>query len=242
MFTHETESLAPVVYIIANCKEWNKNLLGDFKSNSEQHWVFISTEKGLLESVAEHQPRYIFFLHWNWIVSEDIWSRYECVCFHMTDVPYGRGGSPLQNLIIAGHEKTMLTAFQMVAEMDAGPVYCKKEMFLSGTAQEIYERAGKLSLEILKWIVFENPQPVEQKGEIVVFKRRKPEQSRLPESNQPVSVYDFIRMLDADGYPHAFIEYGDFRIEFCKACEDGDVTSAEVMIIPKIDRNDLSEG
>ncbi len=26
--------------------------------------------------------------------------KFECVCFHMTDVPYGRGGSPLQNLII----------------------------------------------------------------------------------------------------------------------------------------------
>ena len=30
-------------------------------------------------------------------------------------------------------------------------------------------------------------------------------------------LYDFIRMLDADGYPHAFIECGAFKIEFRNA-------------------------
>ena len=47
-------------------------------------------------------PRYIFFLHWDWRVPHVIWQQHECVCFHMTDVPYGRGGSPLQNLILEG--------------------------------------------------------------------------------------------------------------------------------------------
>ncbi len=37
---------------------------------------------------------------------------------HMTDVPYGRGGSPLQNLIARGHTSTKLTAMRMTAEVD----------------------------------------------------------------------------------------------------------------------------
>jgi methionyl-tRNA formyltransferase len=30
-------------------------------------------------------------------------------------------------------------------------------------------------------------------------------------------LHDFIRMLDADGYPHAFLEYGKFRLEFSRS-------------------------
>jgi methionyl-tRNA formyltransferase len=40
----------------------------------------------------------------------------------MTDLSYGSVGSPLQNLIVAGHEQTLFSALRMVAEMDADPV------------------------------------------------------------------------------------------------------------------------
>ncbi|MFM7827709.1 MAG: methionyl-tRNA formyltransferase, partial [Acidimicrobiaceae bacterium] len=30
-------------------------------------------------------------------------------------------------------------------------------------------------------------------------------------------LYDFIRMLDAEGYPHAFINAGEFKVEFRNA-------------------------
>ncbi|UZZ08819.1 hypothetical protein NDO41_15565 [Ectopseudomonas mendocina] len=140
----------------------------------------------------------------------------------MTDVPYGRGGSPLQNLIAAGHRQTKLTALQMVEEMDAGPVYTKKDLDLTGTAQEIYVRAGALSAEVIRWMVSVEPEPVPQRGEPFTFRRRTPEQSRLPESGDLAHLYDFIRMLDADGYPHAFLDYGEFRLEFRKA-QQGDM-------------------
>lgn len=92
----------------------------------------------------------------------------------MTDVPYGRGGSPLQNLILAGHTETQLTALKMVEEMDAGPVYAKRPLSLEGKAQEIYENTGKLSFELIEWIIANNPEPIAQEGAISTFKRRKP--------------------------------------------------------------------
>ena len=49
--------------------------------------------------------------------------RYDCVIFHMTDLPYGRGGSPLQNLIIRGYKKTNVVSNKCVGEVDAGPIY-----------------------------------------------------------------------------------------------------------------------
>ncbi len=48
---------------------------------------------------------------------------FNCVVFHMTDLPFGRGGSPLQNLISRGIYKTKISAIKVVKEIDAGPIY-----------------------------------------------------------------------------------------------------------------------
>lgn len=133
------------------------------------------------------------------MVPENIWRAYECVCFHMSDVPYGRGGSPLQKPILPGHSQTMLSALGMVKEMDAGPVYAKRPLTLAGTAENIYRRAGQLSVEIIHWMIERNLHPTPQEGEVVIFKRRKLEQSGLPNSCSLQNAYDFIRLLDADG-------------------------------------------
>jgi methionyl-tRNA formyltransferase len=151
----------------------------------------------------------------------------------MTDVPYGRGGSPLQNLIVRGHRDTNLSALRMVEELDAGPIYAKTSLSLAGTAEEIYLEAGRKSLEIAQWIAAEEPEPAPQQGEAVVFKRRAPHESVLPEKGNPSTLYDHIRMLDAPGYPLAFVEHGDFRIEFFHAdLENGEV-HANVVIRKK---------
>lgn len=204
-------------YIFASCKTWHSEIYEKLAHKMRGHWMCISNMNELDHALSILKPEYIFFLHWNWLVPETIWKQHECVCFHMTDVPYGRGGSPLQNLILAGHKETKLTALRMVGEMDAGPVYTKKPLLLEGTAQEIYVRAGALSGEIIEWMIENEPVPIEQAGEAVLFKRREPGQSVLPKSGSLSSIYDFIRMLDADGYPHAFMEHGEYTINFSKA-------------------------
>jgi len=108
-------------YFVISNRNWNKNIFKQIISKYSGNWFFIEDKKDLnLNSINNINPRYIFFLHWSWKVPQDVISNYECVCFHMTDVPYGRGGSPLQNLIIRGHEKTKLTALRMTDEFDAG--------------------------------------------------------------------------------------------------------------------------
>lgn len=204
-------------YILATSKPWHHSQAADLLHGKERYaWANNPAE---LEEIigTEQNIRYIFFLHWNWLVPEQVWKTYECVCFHMTDVPYGRGGSPLQNLIVRGHISTKLTALRMVEEMDAGPVYAKKDMSLSGTAAEIYKRAGELSFDIINWMIEEEPQPIPQQGTPTVFKRRKPVQSELPIDGSIRDLYDHIRMLDAPTYPPAFIKHGEFVIEFSDA-------------------------
>ena len=117
-----------ISYIVAGAKPWNRRIFNEQKGRLPGKWLFCSDPGELTEQLKQiKKPLYIFFLHWSWKVPPQIINNYECVCFHMTDVPYGRGGSPLQNLIARNHRSTKLTALRMIKDFDAGPVYLKKD-------------------------------------------------------------------------------------------------------------------
>jgi len=217
-------------FIVASSKPWHRQTFDNVSQGQPGKWCYVSTREELASSLEQVTPRYIFFLHWNWLVPSSILESHECVCFHMTDVPYGRGGSPLQNLILDGQTLTMVTALRMVDEMDAGPVYAKRPMPLDGRAEEIYLRAGELCWQMIDWIIETEPVPLPQVGEVTPFRRRKPEQSLLPTKGELSFIYDFIRMLDAPTYPLAFLDHGEFRMEFSHAELDQDEIRAQVVI------------
>ena len=179
------------------------------------------------------RPRFIFFPHWSWKISPDVFEKFECVIFHMTDLPFGRGGSPLQNLIVRGINETQLTALRCGAALDAGPIYMKRALSLYGTAEEILMRASRLTGEMIESIVREQPTPQPQVGEPVVFHRRTPQDGDLAGLNELEPVFDYIRMLDADGYPSAFLETEHFRLEFSRASLKPDSIIADVKISRK---------
>lgn len=220
-------------YIVLGCKPWNRRVFEDRIQHLPGTWTYCDAPDRLTPAwIDEISPRYLFFLHWSWQVPDEITRQYECVCFHMTDLPYGRGGSPLQNLIARGHRETTLTALRMINEVDAGPVYCKETMSLDGSAEAILIRATNLSAQLIERMIIEQPEPVAQTGVPVRFRRRRPDESRIPAVESPEALYDFIRMLDAETYPHAFLEHEGFRYEFRRAAlRDGRI-EAGVSITP----------
>lgn len=205
-------------YIVVGSKPWNRRIFTNLICKYPGKWSYFDTLDNLsAESLKKINPRYIFFLHWSLLVPDYLTNNFECVCFHMTDVPYGRGGSPLQNLILNGHKNTKMTALRMVHDFDAGPVYLKRDLSLYGNAEEIYIRATYLSAVMIEEIIRTEPSPVPQSGTVVNFKRRTPAESRIPEIHDIESLYDFIRMLDAEGYPKAFFEINGYRFSFQQA-------------------------
>ena len=185
-----------------------------------------------MEAVNEFAPHYIFFPQWYWKFPEAIFENYECVVFHMTDLPFGRGGSPLQNLILRGIYRTQLSAIRVVEVMDSGPVYLKHPLSLHGSATEIYIRASETTFEMIDEILESRLTPKNQKGEVVKFKRRTASESEIPPRDDLQDLYDFIRMLDAEGYPQAFLTHAGYRYEFSRASlRDGHIV-ADVMVVP----------
>ena len=149
----------------------------------------------------------------------------------MTDLPFGRGGSPLQNLIIRGFNKTKISAIKVQTEIDAGPVYMKEDVSLEGNATEIFERISKIVFEKMIPCFFkEELEPVEQQGKPEYFKRRTLEESELNADMKISEIYNYIRMLDAEGYSNAFLNFGRYKLSFknAKLC-NGEIL-AEVRI------------
>lgn len=214
-------------YVVLGCKPWNRRVFDETLWRLPGRWTYVASPEDFSLGVIERIfPRYIFFLHWSWKVPQEVVERFECVCFHMTDVPYGRGGSPLQNLIVRGHGATKLTALRMTTEFDAGPVYMKEPLSLEGGAEEIYCRASRLSAQIIKRIIHSEPKPAPQRGVAVTFKRRKPEESEIKSVASLEELHDLIRMLDAEGYPRAFLRHAGFRFEFSRsALYDGRIVT-----------------
>ncbi|RZJ01613.1 MAG: methionyl-tRNA formyltransferase [Brevundimonas sp.] len=216
-------------YVLACRTPWALAAFANRRERLPGRWHILTAKADLSrESLAALRPRYVFFPHWSWIVPAPVIEEYECVCFHMTDVPYGRGGSPLQNLIARGRRDTVLTALRMDESTDTGPVYFKVPLSLEGDAEAIYRRAAELSLDLMERIIAEEPEPTPQVGDPVLFTRRRPEESRLPTDGDAERLYDHIRMLDAAGYPHAFTDLDDWRLTFTDASHQDDQVSARV--------------
>jgi methionyl-tRNA formyltransferase len=217
--------------VIASQRPWNLQLALRLERRLERPFMLVTRPEDLTAvRLTAMNVRYVFLPHWSSRIPEDVWSQYECIVFHMTDLPYGRGGSPLQNLIACGHHSTMVSAIRCVAEFDAGPVYLKRPLSLGGTAEEIFIKADAIVEEMIVEILGQQLQPVAQQGEPTLFKRRRPEQSDLSDANSLAAWFDRIRMMDADGYPKAYLQIGRFRLEFTRGSRKVGEVVADVRI------------
>ncbi len=251
-FENETDTYIELTFypehpnlVVATVKSWNISRFYEIKaSNTAYNWILMTDPEQLTPEVLDMAaPEFVFFPHWSSLIPESVFDRFKCVVFHMTDLPFGRGGSPMQNLISRGIYKTKISAITVVREVDGGDIYCKKDFDLSrGSAEELFDKASAIIYsQMIPEILSKRPVPVKQEGEPVCFGRRTPEQGNLAPLDSLDQVYDYIRMLDGEGYPPAFIEVGDFRLEFSQAAMEADKVTAVCRII-KINQTDPKNG
>jgi len=219
-------------YLVCSSKPWGKYIYEKRLRYLPGKWMFAGS-KQLYNAITVFKPDKIFFIHWSDRVIKEITDNYECICFHPSDLPMDRGGTPIQHLIDYGDTETYLSAFRMTQELDAGPIYDKRPLSLYGSAEEIYLRMCRLAAVMIEeWIQDGFPEPEEQgTAGMTVNKRRKPAESELPNASID-RVFRFIQMLDAQDYPHAFIEYNGYRFEFTRPALRTGKIEADVTITP----------
>ena len=201
--------------IIVCSKNWFlKN--SDVKKILKKKNIFLITQRKNLKInyIKKINPNIIFFPHWSYKVNKNILNKYKCICFHTAPLPYGRGGSPIQNLIIKNFKKTPICALKMTNDLDAGPIYIKKTISLKGSLNKIFERMSIKIIEMIKILIRKRIYPKEQKGKVFKFKRIKEDNSEIKNEINIQKVYDKIRMLDADSYPNAYIKINNLKFFF----------------------------
>jgi methionyl-tRNA formyltransferase len=221
-------------YVLLSEKNWHFKMFDALSSRQAEHWLLVSTLDDFnLDRMEEISPDMIFIPHWSYIIPKNIWSRFDCVVFHMTDLPYGRGGSPLQNLILSGKIDTKISAIKVDNGIDTGDVFLKKDLSLLGTAKEIFERATPVIRQMIEEIIDKKLEPIKQEGTPIYFKRRKTEDSSIENIDDINLIYDYIRMLDCEGYPNAYIETEFLKFKFTNADLSNNEITANVRISKK---------
>jgi methionyl-tRNA formyltransferase len=193
---------------------------------------FINRKEDLIhQNLIQYKPDYVFFPHWSYIIPRKIYEGFNCIIFHMTDLPFGRGGSPLQNLLERKIYKTKISAIKCTDVLDGGDIYLQRDFDISyGSAHEIYLRAADIISNMIDEIIMTSPRSVPQVGKVVEFKRRVPGQSDISELVDLEMIYNYVRMLDAPGYPKAYIKNHAVKYEFYNAKWDNNSLRAQVEI------------
>ena len=216
--------------VIATSKSWFPNFeeIGEL---SDLQILWLRNREDLhLEKLIEFKPEYVFFPHWNWVIDKSIYKTFKCIVFHTAPLPYGRGGSPIQNLILEGFKTSPVNAILVGAEIDAGDILGSREVSLAGKLSEIFTRISGIVIELISDITSGKFVSVPQSGLPVVFKRRTGTDNQIPSTGIGlVDLYDRIRMLDSPEYPKAYIAQGNFVVEFFDAhLADGTLTAQAI--------------
>ena len=220
--------------VIASSKKWFiESLETDIFSG--KNLIFIEAEEELnYENLSRINPEVVFFPHWNWRVEPKIYENFKCVLFHIAPLPSFRGGSPIQNLILSGYKQSPLSALRMTSELDAGEIYCSRMISLEGNLTQIFTRIHPEIVAMMKEILEYNLTPNPQVGDPTYCQRRTAKDNEVPIGEiSLIQFYDRIRMLDHDEYPKAYLEVGNFLIEFTDAQLGLGKLTAKVSIFQK---------
>jgi|TARA_B100001964_G_scaffold169000_1_gene185772 methionyl-tRNA formyltransferase len=219
-----------LVYLFCAYRDWALKLFQKLKKKYPDMYLLSSPKKLTINYLKRKKPEIIFFPDWSWIIPNEIISNYKCICFHESNLPKFRGGSPIQNQIIRGITKTKTTAFIMNEKIDAGDIILQKDLSLEGSIQEIFSRMSENDYSLILKIMNGKYKRRKQSGKPTTYSRRKPKESELKSLNHSVNyLYNFIRMLE-DPYPNAFIRIGKQKLIFKKAIYNNKKLSLEVKI------------
>ena len=243
-------------YLVLGCRPWNIRAVEELARRMPEHeWAFewrVTADRDAdvtgirpWDFLRDNGYAAVFVLHWNEIIPPEALAVCPFVGFHMG---WQRGGSPLQYEIIDDGDtagQVPLRAFRLTDTIDGGPVLNSQWLSLGGSAEEIYMRADRQAADMICQLVRFNPTMApsdlgedprtQMRDDLPPRQRRTPAQSRVPADLDLLRLHDHIRMLDAEGYPRAFVEVDGYRIEFSRASlrHDGVLADARITRIER---------
>ena len=191
-------------------RDWALNIYDNLAKSTEHTFLIVRSKTHFsVSELIEFKPDLVLFYGWSWIVPSDLLESYTCLMLHPSPLPKYRGGSPIQNQIIAGETSSKVSIFIMTNELDAGDLVGQQDFSLSGSLDEIFQRIENAGIELTRHLLKHGLTPIPQDHSAATFcKRRLPVDSEITLqelSSKPAQyLYNKIRMLTSP-YPNAYI-------------------------------------
>lgn len=218
------------ILIISKQTIWTSKLM---QLLTKEDYNCIHTSICSKEIIEKINPTWIFFFHWSDIVTKELYNNHKCVVIHTGKLPNNRGGSPIQNQILNKITHTQVNAIEMKEQLDSGAIYHSIPITLQGSLTDIWMSIAHTTHKLINYCVTFNPIPILQQGKSYTYKRIKDNQIKFESSKDLFDIYDQIRMVDHESYPNAYIDIGNYRIEFSRA----KITNNNIITDAKITKN-----
>ncbi len=129
---------------------------------------------------------------------------------HESDLPKGKGWSPITWQILEGKNRIPITLFEAAEKVDAGQIYFQDFIVFEGheLLSEIKEKQGFLTKNlILKFLeTYPNIIGTPQSGEESFYNRRTPKDSQLDIEQSINKQFNLLRVCDNERYPAYFVK------------------------------------
>jgi len=158
---------------------------------------------------------FCFYLSYERIVKPEVLRRFKHnLVVHESDLPRGKGWSPLTWQIVKGKKSIPIVIFEAAKTVDSGAIYHKTYLHFRGDEliDELRHKQGCKTIKLCKMFVRKYPRIVRtaksQEGKASFYRKRYPKDSQLNLDKTLRRQFNLLRVVDNNRYPAFFRMFG----------------------------------
>jgi UDP-2,4-diacetamido-2,4,6-trideoxy-beta-L-altropyranose hydrolase len=214
----DSEKLGPFsIAILSDRTSWINHWLPEMISGwlAAGHRVLWAHDMGALQAAD-----FCFILSFSKIVPASVRARYRHnLVVHESDLPQGKGWSPLTWQILEGKNKIPVTLIEAEDSVDSGVIYAQEWIEFEGheLIDELRKGQAKMTIKVCDHFVENFPFLLStariQTGQECFYPRRGPNDSFIDPEKSISSLFANLRVADYEHYPSYFSKYNQtFKI------------------------------
>ncbi len=178
------------------------------QANAGSADIAIAREKAQLEG-----GDFLFLISCHQIIGAETRAQYRhCLVIHASDLPKGRGWSPMAWEVLAGAAQITVSLLNAQDGVDSGDIWQKRAFPLDGTEllTELNAKLFDIELELMDWALAncDHAAPQPQNGDTTTWPKRTPAHSQIDPEKPLIESFDTIRIADPARFPAFFDHRG----------------------------------
>ncbi|MBA2919754.1 UDP-glucuronic acid dehydrogenase [Sphingomonas sp. MAH-20] len=180
-----------------------------------QRWKETNRARGEISIYRDYRDLtdgdFLFLISCHQVIRKEVRDRFRfCLVIHASDLPQGRGWSPIVWTIVSGRNDVTVTLLNAEDDVDSGDIWAQRHLMFDGTElhDEINRALFDAETELMTWALTHcftsTPRP--QSGDPTYLPKRSPADSEIDPARPLTEVFDLLRAADPDRYP-AFFEH-----------------------------------